>query len=158
MDAVIAFFTSLTFDWLIVAALMLVLSLDAIRSGSNRVTALAVSLPLAAALFSALSGTLIIGAFVTAASPLIQAAIALGLLVILFILTYRILDSYGEPSFFLGILAGIACAIVAVTVLVGFDAVHALWKFGPSVTAVFGDAYALLWILGAFAVLAFARR
>jgi len=158
MDAVIAFFTNLMFDWLIVGALVLLLTLDAARSGSNRVTALALSFPLSASLFSVLPGTLFVGALVAGASPFVQGIIALGLVVILFILAYRILDSYGEPSFFLGILAGIAGAVVVVTVWVGFDSVHALWKFGPSVTAVFGDTYAVLWILGAFAVLAFARR
>ena len=82
------------------------------------------------------------------------------LFVAFFIITYRIIGSYGMTGAFpvQATLGGIAAAIIVLVFWLQIPALDTLWHFGPQVQAVFAEKYRLLWIIGAFLALAFARK
>ena len=152
--------SSVPFGWIVVAVLATLLTLDALRSGIARATALSIALPLAFILHQFLNTAVLLGPLVTpVVSPLAQALIFGVLLVALFILVYKMVDSYSADTYgiFSAILVGLATTTVLVVVWSLVPSLMSFWDFGASVQSVFGEGNRFWLLLAAFIGLAFAR-
>lgn len=152
-------FTQLPIDWIVIGALVALIALDALRSGSNRATTIALAAPFAFLFMTGLPTTAVLGTL----SSQLQAGAAQGLLfgalfVALFFVFYRIVDSFSETGGVVqALLAGVSATAVFVVVWLQVPALQSLWQFGPQVQLVFGEAYRLWWMLAAYLALAFVR-
>lgn len=160
MEMVSNFFTGVPIDWIVLAGLIFVLTIDSLRSGMGRAASLAIAFPLAAILFSLIGSAAFIGnlGFIDSVTG---AAVAFGALVIVaYVFGRRMGIDYmdsgiGQPvqSF----LAAVAATAIIVLVWLGLPELHDLWFPEAQLQAIFADAYRLWWLLGAFAILIFAR-
>jgi hypothetical protein len=147
-------------DWIVIVAMMLILTFDAMRSGSGRASVIAVAFPITAFLSNLLPHTFAIGGLTgSVSSPLVQAMIFILLFVAVFIFMYRIIYNLAGMSrgLFFSFLAAISAAIVAVVMWLQVPALNALWHLSAPLQSIFGASYALFWLLGAYFVLAFVR-
>lgn len=150
----------ISIDWFIFAALVVALTIDALRSGSGRTAAITLSLPAAAVFFEGLTKTAIIGPlFAAAASPLAQSIIFIVLVIGLYFIINRMMPHYDDISSspLLGVLSGAAAAVAIIATWVHLPFLSAVWQFGPPLEHVFGDPFRLWWILASFLALAFVR-
>ena len=149
----------LSAGWLVLTAVAILASLDALRGGTGRAAALALALPLTYVFLTFLPDAIFVGALYTSlTSAYAQAGIAAVVLVGLFVVLYRVTDSFESDTGFLSaVLAGIALAVVVGVTWSLIPQFNQLWSFGDSVEGVFGPAYRLWWLLGAYIALAFAR-
>lgn len=150
----------ISIDWFIFAALIVLLTIDALRSGSGRTAAIALSLPAAGLFFEGLSKTAVIGTlFATAAGPLPQAIIFIVLVVALYFVINRMMPHYDDISGspLLGVLAGVATAVAIIATWVHLPFLSAIWHFGAPVAHLFDDPFRLWWILASYLSLAFVR-
>ena len=147
-------------DWIILGAFAAITALDALRAGSSRAAALSLALPLAALSYGELSHTTPLSSFMNQFSaPIAQMVLFAILLAIFFILMTRIVGLWGDASEgpIQALIAGVACASVVTVVWLQIPTLDALWHFGPHIQTIFGPAYQLWWLLGAFAGLAYVR-
>jgi hypothetical protein len=147
-------------DWIAILIFTLLLTFDAMRSGSGRASVLAVTFPVAAFLSNLLPHTFVIGAFATSlSSSIVQAAIFLLVFVAVFIFMYRIIINLAAISrgLFFSFLAAISATIVIIVMWLQVPALVALWHFSGPVQSIFGASYAFFWLLGAYLILAFVR-
>lgn len=150
----------ISIDWFIVAALIVLLTIDALRSGSGRTAAIALSLPAAAIFFEGLTKTAVIGPLVaTAISPLSQAVIFIALVVGLYFVINRMMPHYDDISGspLLGVLSGVATAVAIIATWVHLPFLAAIWHFGAPATHLFDDPFRLWWLLASYLALAFVR-
>ncbi|MEK7509302.1 MAG: hypothetical protein AAB605_01160 [Patescibacteria group bacterium] len=160
-SAVTGIITGIPFDWLALGGLAVLFALDSLRSGIGRACALALALPIAAFLFSFVEKTVILsGIEVLFSSPTAQAATFGAVSVASYLIVRRMALEYvesgtGEPI--QALLAGVAATIVIIVVWLQVPALDALWHLNDSIAALFSESYRLLWLLGAYAALAFAR-
>lgn len=149
---------SISADWIIAGALALFFTFDALRSGPARVTALALALPLAFLLSGGIKDAAYMGNFVSNATPAVQTGAFIALTFGLFVAFYRIVDSIADSMHLLkALMAGVACAVVLMVVLLQLPDVTLPWTFSDSFNAVFAPAYRLYWLVGAYFALAMAR-
>lgn len=151
--------STLSIDWILVGVLVVIIALDAIRSGSARAASIALATPLTLLLFEALPHAIIIGPIVAqfsgaSAQTLLFAAI----FVVTFLFIYRIVDSFsGNGGAIQAVVAGIAATAVVLVVWLQVPGLQSLWHFGSQMQVIFGEAYRFWWLLAAYAGLAFAR-
>jgi hypothetical protein len=153
-------FTHIPIDWIVIVVFALLLSFDALRSGSGRATVLVIALPIAAYLSGLLPQTFVLkGAVAALSTPMLSAALFLVVFGIIYILTYRMTYNFGAipGGLLFAFLAGISASIVTIVIWLQVPALSALWHFGTQVQSIFGAAYALLWLLAAYLILAFVR-
>lgn len=153
-------FASLSFDWIIIAVFALIAAFDAYRSGSGRVAAFSLALPLSAFMLPLIAKTAILGGLSAQfATPVLRVVLWVIVFGILFALISRVTYSYSDASNrpIQALIAGIAASVVLVVMWLQLPMLEILWDFGPSVTAVFGEAYRFLWLLVAYFALAFVR-
>lgn len=158
-----AAFSFLTFstDWLIIIGFGLFAAFAAYTAGTSRAVAFALALPIMLYALPLIEDTALVGSLTSQKStPILAALLAAAVLVMFFLLISRMLNSYGERSGRItqALIAGAASAAICTVSWIQLPASAALWEFGPSVTAVFGTSYALLWVIAAFLTLAFARN
>jgi hypothetical protein len=147
-------------DWIILGVLVVLITLDAIRSGSNRAVSIALALPAAFFLFNELSQSLLLGGMVNKlSSPIAQGIVFLGLVVVFYFIIHRILGFYGISSGapLQALIAGIATTILIAVVWVQALWLQPLWHFGPQVQAIFAEGYRFWWVMGAYVALAAVR-
>lgn len=147
-------------DWIIVLALGALLSLDALRTGSNRTSTLALSFPLAALALGELPKTAYLGPLMGQFStPLSQSVLFAIFFVVFYILIRRIIgfwtDSRQGPV--QALIAGFACAGILMAVWLQIPALVSLWNFNALIQTIFGEGYRLWWLLGGYAALAYVR-
>ncbi len=148
-------------DWVLIGLLAILLVIFTLRAGTRSAVAVSLTFPVLAFALGALPSTAFVAAAIgKPASPLVPLIIAAILFVALFILVSRVLGSgfSGSALPLAALLTGLATAVVAVVFLNQILGSNAIWHFGPQIRAIFGPAYELFWILGSYAVLAFARR
>ncbi len=149
-----------TLDWIIIAVFALIVTFDALRSGSGRAAVLAVAFPIAVFFSDLATHTyLISGLLAPLSTPVLKAGVFLAIFAITYVLIYRIVYSFGGMSrgFLFALLSGISAAIITTVMWLQVPALQAIWHFGPEVSAIFGASYALLWIIAAYLILAFVR-
>lgn len=158
-SALTAFVTHIPTDWIVLAAFAVAASIEAIKCGSGRTTAFALSLPLALIALQWLPATSILGPLSKQFStPMLQAVLFLLFAAVFFALTYRIVKTYSPMDRAArGVGAGLAAAAALAVVWLRAPALVALWHPNPQISALFGASYGLLWLLGALFILAAAR-
>ena len=152
--------THVPIDWIAMFVFAFLLTFDALRSGSGRASVLAISLPVAAFFASLIPHAYFVGSMVTSlTSPIAQGALFIVIFVVSYILTYRIIYTFGDTSngFIFSVLTGISATIATIVAWLQVPALTGLWHFSPLVQAIFGGSFALFWLLAAYIVLAFVQ-
>lgn len=152
-------FTHWPTDWIIIGAAVALIALDALRSGSARAAALALSLPATMLLLNALPKAFLAGPFAAGLkSPTEQLFIFAVIFVALYFATHRIIFTFSDGGGVIqALIAGLAATIVLVVVWLQVPSLETLWHFGDQVQLVFGEAYRFWWLLVAYLGLAFVR-
>lgn len=148
------------YDWLALGGIVVLLALDSLRSGIGRASALALSLPLALVLFSLVAQTAFVGSLPLPATPMAQLAVFGVLTFLLYFAVRRMGLDYvdsgrGEPV--QSLLAGVAAGVVVIIVWLLLPMSGEIWNVSNQIHAVFAEQYRLLWFMGAYLALAFAR-
>lgn len=155
-----AWFSHIPIDWIVIVAFAFLIAFDALRSGSGRAAVLALALPISEFIYGLLPQTIFIGKLVTGlTNDYAHAAIFLGIFIVIYILTYRLVDTFASVSrgFILSVLSGIAATIITVVMWLQEPALTSIWHFSPLVQSIFSGAYALPWLILAYVILAFVR-
>ncbi len=161
ISAVQGMFTSIPVDWILFGSIVLLVALDSLRSGIGRASSIALALPLAAVLYELLGKTAGLSTlpFLTS-SPLIQGATFAVVALVTYLLVRRIALEYvesgvGEPV--QALLAGCAATVVFIVIWLSVPVLDQLWPLSDRVHGLFTESYRLIWLLGAYLSLAFAR-
>jgi hypothetical protein len=147
-------------DWIVIIAVLLLLTFDAMRSGSGRASVIAVTFPIAAFLSSLLPLTTILGSFIgLSKAPIVQAGIFLAIFLVVFVLMHRIVFNLAGISrgLLFSFLSSISATVIMSVMWMQVPALSALFKLNTPLPAIFGAPYALFWIIGAYLILAFVR-
>jgi hypothetical protein len=89
----------------------------------------------------------------------LQAALFVVIFAIFFVLLHRMLYNLGSFSggFLFSLLSGISATAVIIAMWIQEPALQSIWHFGSQVTTTFSGSYTLLWLLGAYLILAFVK-
>lgn len=160
MDVISGTFSSVPTDWFIFGAIVIVLTLDSLRSGIGRACSIALAAPLALFIFSLVDSAAFIGGTDALAAPMTRALIFGICLVLSFLAVRRISDQYidgGMGQLVHAIIASTATAVVLFVIWLSVPEFSAVYQFGPAITNVFSEGFRIWWLLGAYAGLVFAR-
>ncbi|MFA7310172.1 MAG: hypothetical protein WC050_04690 [Candidatus Paceibacterota bacterium] len=160
LASITAFFTNIQTDWFILFVVTIAIAFDALRSGSARARALTLSLPASYLLYTWLPTSAFIGPLLKGfAFPLAQNAIALGLMLLMFLIVLRATNSWAEGSHksATALISGIAATVALLVIWMQIPTLDMLWHFGPLIHSIFSIPYALFWILGASMAFALVR-
>jgi hypothetical protein len=155
-----AWLSHIPIDWIVIVAFILIVTFDAMRSGSGRASVLALAFPTAAFLSSLIPHAYFFGKLVSSTtSPLVGEGIFIVLFIITYLLAYRIVYTMGSISrgLMLSFLAGISAAIVVIVMWLQVPVLTTVWHFNSQVQTIFGSGFALFWLIGAYLILAFIR-
>ena len=144
-------------DWIVIGAFFIIVSADALRAGSVRACALALSFPLTFLLFQILPQTFLLSPTLASfSSPLAQAVVFLILEAILFVCLHKMLASFDVyTSFHSAVVSGFAATVVVLVVWTQTPALQSLWHFTPQLQSIFGASYRFYWLIAAYLLLAF---
>jgi hypothetical protein len=146
-------------DWVLLIVIVIFLTLESFQSGASRTRALALALPTMLLAVSWFSSSALLGSVSQSltASPLGQLALHGIILLVLFILFYRIFFGYGmtNGSIAYAFLCGLATTIMLIVVLLQIPALTTYWQFSEPIPTVFGESYKFYWLLVSLAILAF---
>lgn len=155
-----SFLSSIQTDWIIIAAVLILVAAYTLRFGTDIPAALALALPSANVLDSLLPHAAFLGSLSgSLSSSAAQAGIFLAFAAALTFLFSRVISTFGagSGSFFAAIFASAAMTIMLLTFWVQLPALETLWHFGPSIQAAFAEQYRFWWMVGSFVALAVAR-
>lgn len=161
LHSVTGIFTGIPIDWIILGVLGVIVAIDSLRSGIGRACAMALALPVAVLLYSLVEKTAVLGTVSALSStPMAQAITFAVIAVVCYLLVRRMALEYvesgtGEPV--QALLAGAAATVVFIIAWQQVPALQSLWHLSPQVSAIFSESYRLIWLLGAYLALAFAR-
>ncbi len=151
----------LPIDWVILGLVLALGAIGAMRTGTKHTAAFALAAPLAIVLQrmaadAAFLGSRINGIHAEYAGIIIYVVLFLLIIVLL----YQIIPSdFSTGTYPLqGLLAGLSSAIVLSVVWPLIPGINAYTVLSPLVLNIFGAPYRLYWLLGAYGMLAFARR
>lgn len=158
MDVLEGVFQAVPLDYFFLGGIVLVVALDAMRSGIGRAAALVVALTSALFFSSLLQDTAFIGKMIT--SPIVKIIAFVALVAANYFFLRRMGLEYlsggiGQPL--QSALAGVATAAVCTVIWLSVPGLSDYWEFGNAIQALFSEQFRLLWLLGAFGALAFAR-
>lgn len=153
-----ATFAHVPTDWIILFAVALLITLDALRSGASRAIALSLALPITYAVPVVLPKAAFLGTIIKPMSTGVPGAvIILIVLAVTTTLTYRISRDYNSASASQAIMAGVAATSLLAVFWLQIPALSALWHFSAPATTIFGAMYSLYILVGGYAVLAAVR-
>lgn len=158
-SSVIPFFLHISPGWVALTVLAALAFFDSIRGGTARTSALALAFPLSYVLLQFVgSATLMSGISKQFSSSLAQGLFAFLVLGILFVLMYRVTESFGGD---VGALSALSATLGLVILTALFweliPAFNSLFSPGAQIAAVFGEAYRFWWFLAAAVLLAFSK-
>lgn len=157
MGEATALFTSMPLDIVAIAVLVIVIGFDAVKNSIGRAAALAVAFPLGVFLHSLIPHT----AFLKSVplEGLSGAAVLFGAIILAFILARRIGLEFvsGAGGLMQGLFAGLAAVVVIIVMWIHSPLLDSLYHLSDPVRMLFHTDYSLYWLLGAYAVIAFAR-
>ena len=156
---VTGWFSVLPIDWAIIGVLIVAIIILSLKPGSMHAMTSLFALPVAFLLNILLPKAFLIGPIAhSLAHPLAQAGVFVALFVVAFAFVGRISASFSTLG---GVLEALLSALsVTIMVLVLWQLVpelNAAWQFGTVITATFGEAYRLWWVVFSMRLLAFAR-
>ena len=158
LDAASNFFSHIPTDWIVIIAFAILIAFDAVRSGTGRACALALSLPVTLFLISEIPHAKVLSGIASQfGTPTLKAVLFGIVFVVAYILVRRMSAAYrnNNGASIQAVIAGVATAAVLVVVWLQVPELQSVWHFGAQVQAVFGEAYRFWWVMGAFAALAF---
>jgi len=160
MPAVQTAITHLPLDWVLLAMIAAIITIDAIRSGTQHAAAFSLAAPLALLMYTFLPTTQYLAPYIASFNTNLQASVFVGIFVVLLILIYRMLPvGLQTGTYPLKALAvGVAAAAIFITTVMQVPAITQLFHFSPLMTRVFGPAYRVLWLIGGYILFAFAAR
>jgi hypothetical protein len=146
-------------DWVIIAAVMVLVALESFRAGTTRAATLALSLPISLYLYEALSKAYLLAPLVQDISiPYGKAIIFCVLFFVVYFFSSRIVSSFDVGGGILpAVLSALATVILLLLVWAQVPGLHDIWAFGAALDSAFGDLYRFYWALSALGILAFAR-
>ena len=147
-------------EWIVIAVIAAFFGLESFYSGSARTSTLAVALPLSLVVVQWLPNTIFLGTIIQQIdAPVPQAALFGIVFIILYMVLYRILFSYGSAggSMLQSLLCGVAAAAIVMVVWMQAPGLDGLWHFSDPIRLVFGNSFAVFWLVAGYAAVAFAR-
>lgn len=149
----------LPMDWIAIGGFIATVAFDTFRAGAGRAIALSLAFPLAYLLFDMLPDTFFVGQMLTQLSPMMQGGVFILLVLVFAALINWMTESFDSSSVRMlpALLTGIATCVVVLVVWNHADALKTLWQFDPLIGMVFGEAYRVALLAGAFVALAIAR-
>lgn len=158
MEGLQGMFQIVPLDFVILGGIAIIVALDSVRGGIGRASAIVVALISAQFLSSLLNDTAFIGAMVS--SPMMEVGAFLLLVGASYFTLRRMGLEYvsggiGQPM--QSAIVGVAVAIVCAVTWLSIPALSDYWEFGRQISTIFAEQFRLIWILGAFGALAFAR-
>lgn len=152
----------LPLDWIIIGVLFVVLLVAAFRTGARHLAAVALALPAAYALDSVIAHAAFLSSSIgqlSTSSPISQALLFIGLLVLMLVIVMRIGLSFGSESGapIQAVLAAIGTTAILLSFWMLVPALAIFWHFGSQVQAIFAGQYLFWWLTGGYASLAAAR-
>lgn len=160
LDTVTSAFSGIPTDWLIIGAFAIFAAFEAFRGGAQRVSQIALALPIASLLFESISKTAILGGVLEQFStPLIGTIVFFALVALIYVFIGRIGLSWGggESGAMRAALAGVALTALVLIFWIQIPTPDSLWQFGPQVQTIFAESYRFWWLLASYAALAFVR-
>jgi len=148
-------------DWIIIGAFVVLVMILSLRMGTQVAASLAFAAPVAFYVFNAASGAAFLSGLVGTFSGGTGSAALFGVVfAVFFIMTYRIIGSYGMTGAYpiQAVAGAFSATIILLVFYLQIPALSALWHFGPQVQAIFSEKFRLFWLLGSYAALAFIRR
>lgn len=161
LDAITAFYASISVDWTIIGVFAILAAFDALRVGARRACTLALALPAAALFVESLTNAAFLGSVIEQFStPVLGAILFFIIFAVVYILIGRMGFSWGGEAgkTLQSALAGVAATALLVTFWVNIPALDTLWHFGPQIQTIFGEGYRFWWLIGSYAALAFVRN
>lgn len=155
--AVISLFTA---DVIVLIVIFTLAFIDAMRSGTGRIVAASIALPLASVFIAVATKASLAGPFIAqAVTSRFSAALFGGVCVLLFLLLRRMTVPYGEMGATLPIAALAACVLTAIatSIWVSTPPLDALWHFGTVIRAIVAPAYQFWILIVGYVLLAFVR-
>lgn len=156
MQSVSAAFTQVPMDWMIIGVFFIIMSALALRSGTRIVAALALALPAAAVVVSALPSTAFVSSLLLQFSSDMDQAIVFGVVFgIMYLFVLRMLGQYMYAGSMpvKALIAGAAGTVVALVFWLQVPALSNLWHFGPLFETYLGPTYRIFWLLVSYIVL-----
>ena len=160
LSAVSSVFSHVPIDWILIVVFVVLIALDAMRGGLSRATALAIALPVTLLLLEFVQDTALLGNLSTIlSSPVLELLFDAAALIVIFVLMYRLTDTFGSSSSSAvqSLLAAIGTVAIIVTIWIQLPILETVWHFGPQVQYVFGTAYRFWWMIASYIVIAAAR-
>ncbi len=153
-------FKTVPLDWIVFGVIIIVVALDSLRSGIGRALAISVALPLAMVLFSLMQKSVLLGSGTLLSTTYVQVGAFAVIFAAVYILTRRMgLDfvdgGMGEPV--QALLAGGAVTVVFACIWLQEPILSELWTLSDQAQNIFAESFRFIWLLGAYAALAFAR-
>jgi hypothetical protein len=144
---------------MVIGAVFCLFAFDALKSGANRVSTIALALPLSIVLFDLTPTTMFLGpVFQSASSSIVQGVTLLLICVIMYVIVGRIVSfGFSSPSLSFSLLASLSTTIIIVIFWTATPALHTLWHFGPLIESIFAPTLALPWLLVSYLALAYVR-
>lgn len=153
--------THIPFGWIVIVLLILVLTVDAMRSGAAHASILAIAAPVSLLFIDLVPRTFLL---TTVIAPFLSNTYVMaGIFVVIFIATFllanRMTATFAGSSGGLlnSLLAGLGGTIVLFVTWLQVPALLSLWNPGDQIHAIFGLPYALIWFLAVYVILAFVR-
>ncbi|HEV3245109.1 MAG TPA: hypothetical protein VG102_02025 [Candidatus Paceibacterota bacterium] len=144
-------------DLLIIGIFFLLVAADALRAGSIRAAALALSLPLSSLLYQMVAQTVLLSTIVGQFSKGFEQAILFFLIeAVLFVCLHQMLSSFERyTSLLSAVVSGLAATVVVLVVWTQTPVLQSVWHFGPQIEALFGAPYRFFWFMASYLALAF---
>jgi hypothetical protein len=160
LTSITGFFVHISLDWLFLAGVAILAFVDTMRGGSARAVALGLSFPFAYILVDLAPEAQLVGGFASGlTSVLAQGAFAAAILVLCFLLLYRITDSFvSEGGFIQSVAAAFGLAALVGLFWPLITGFAALYQPSAQLMQVFSEPYRFWWLLVALAALAFSRN
>lgn len=157
LQSALSAFSGVPADWIIIGALFIIVTADAVRAGSVRAAAIALSFPLAAVLYQLIPGTVVLSAIAKQFPTSIEQAALFAIIeIVVFVCIHQMLFSYDRYSSVLSAgVCGLAAVIAVLVVWTETPVLQSLWHFDTQIQAIFGSSYRLFWLVGSYLALAF---
>ncbi len=160
ISSITASLFGLSVDFVVIGGLVLLAVIVMMRSGTGHATALALSFPMAALLYSAVPSAYMIGPFLEKMDAPGMDAVVYGLLFVLTVtLIYRIVTCYDSLTggSILGILTGISVTILLIVTWLQIPALSELYQLTPPLPMIFAEQFRLYWTIAALGLLSYVR-
>lgn len=153
-------FAHVPIDWILIGAVVILITAYSLYWGVSRALALSLAIPVAYTLTAFLPHTAYLGNLLSQMAAGYSGAIIVAItILILTVCIDVVIREYGSSAAPMpALLVGIGTSIVLFVFWIQMSQLSAVWHFSSTVLHIFGVTYAFFWLVGAYLLLAFARR